>query len=579
MRREHALRAPSGRGARWAILLVVLLSLLIPSTVAASQAGSAAAVGARAARGATSSHSSSRSTTTRGAKAHVTPTKTAPKLTARQLKTIKDMNQETGEELPALHPYTGRMPKAVGRAAPVPDQRRQAPGDFTGMEARQIPFFAGSYRSGVSEPSTDAAGKMRFLTSNWQAARSADGGATWGYVNPFANYAGYTNFCCDQVTVYDASHNRWFWLRQYGDHLELSNSGDLVNWCTYAIFPNWVGLASANYSFDYNHMGLSTNNLFIGSHAYGPTQYEVILRLPIDPMTNCAGFGYGYIDRTDYFAESFVNGAGDIMYWGSDWPVGGLNPGSGFRMFSWADGSGTYYIYDRAIDPFNFESFGTGNCGSADGVVLNWCQRTDSRMSGNGYIGFPSLAENVFSTGATWAGDAVIGFAFNANADGSHPFPYIRRIYFRVSDLAYLGRSENWAGWGAFQYPDMAPNAQGHIGEVWAWGGGTGTTHYYPGWGVTIDDDVNPTQPWAYLYTAFGAGNACLNQADGRRRWGDYLTIHAMSPARLVWVATGFRMSGATNCVTGSSVPQVTIATVIFGRSRDIRSWSRWYNQ
>jgi hypothetical protein len=544
--------------------------------------GSAIAAGSSAAGAAAQGHSGSskshKATVSRGASAHVTPTRTAPKLTARQLKTIQEMNQEEGDQLPAVHPYVGRMPHAVGQSAPVPDQRQQATGDFMYMENRTLPFFSGSLRSGVSEPSTDASGKMRFLTSNWQAARSTDGGATWAYINPFANYAGYTNFCCDQVTVYDPSHDRWFWLRQYSNHLELSNSSDLVNWCTYTIFPANFGLANATNSFDYNHLGLSTSFVYIGTHDYGPTSQEVITRWPIDPMTTCGGLGYSYLFRTDIFSESFVNGAGDTMYWGSDWVSGGgLAPGTGFRVFSWADNSGSYSWYDRTIDAFAFEGFGTGNCASADGVVQNWCQRTDSRMAGNGYIAFPSLSQA--NTGGNPTGDAVIGFAFNAAQDASHPFPYIRRVYFRSRDIAYLGRSENWASWAAFQYPDLAPNAQGHVAEVWAWGGGTGTTHYFPGWGVSIDDDVTPGQPWTYSYTSFGAGNPCLNTADGRRRWGDYLTVHAMGPAKLVWVATGFRMNAATNCVTGSSVPQVEIRAVIFGRARDVQSWARWYNR
>jgi len=119
----------------------------------------------------------------------------------------------------------------------------------------------------------------------------------------------------------------------------------------------------------------------------------------------------------------------------------------------------------------------------------------------------------------------------------------------------------------------MAPDARGHIGIVWAWGGG-GTTNYYPGYSFTIDDDISQTQPWDSGFV-FGAGNACLNAADGLRRWGDYLSIHALSPAKLGWIASGFRMNGATNCTTGSGVSQVETKIFVFGRGRDTPAYTR----
>jgi hypothetical protein len=189
-------------------------------------------------------------------------------------------------------------------------------------------------------------------------------------------------------------------------------------------------------------------------------------------------------------------------------------------------------------------------------------------MSGGGYLGLPSVGKPGNEN------DAIVGFAFNAANDGGHPFPYIRRVHFRASDLAYLGASEFWGGWAAHLYPDLAPDARGHVGMVFAWGGGTDTAHYFPASGVMMDDDISPAQPWAYSFLTAGNGNPCLNTADGLRRWGDYLTIRPHDPGGYGWIAATFRLTGnAGSC--GATAP-VNVRAVIFGRERDRGAYARW---
>ena len=554
------------------VILMAVLTVGVPAANAQTSAANAAG-----------SEVTSGGAVAAGAQVKITPTAFPIEPTAEQMELLRRGLDD--EAAPSMPVYKGFLPGPAGEPTRVPGQEplspnallQASPTDYTVFRSNLLPALG--LKSGVGEPSVDGSGKMTFLTANWFAARSINNGSSWSYISPFANYGYGTSFCCDQLTVYDAGHDRQLWLRQYSDHLEISNSGgkDLAHWCTYAWRPTHFGLPASDV-FDYNHIALSTSFLYVSTNVYDSNGFvgALVFRVPLQEQAACAGLNYSYFGpRGTEFAIAFVNGASDTMYWGTNAVAGGLTSGSGFRVFEWTDDGNTVTWFDRGISPFAFMSVNGGQtCGSASGAVMNWCQRTDSRMTGNGYIALPSLAQTVNGAASGPDNDAVIGFAFNAGPDGSHPRPYIRRIYFRSTDMSYLGSSEIWNPDTAFLYPDMAPNAQGHVGIVWAWGGGSGATNYYPGYGFTLDDDVSQIQPWTSSFV-FGAGNPCLNTADGLRRWGDYLSIHALSPSKLTWIASGFRMNGATNCATGSSVPQVETKVFVFGRNRDTPAYTR----
>ncbi len=487
-----------------------------------------------------------------------------PALTAAQQKQVQAGMATSYRPGPAFPVYKGPVPKPAGPGFLPPTANATPPGTFKVFRNTTLP--AGGQFSGVGEPSTAGSGRHVFQSGNWYAAYSHNNGTNWTYLNPFSIFGG--GYCCDQVTVTDTTHERVFWLLQYGDHITIANSSisNLASWCFYNFTPGQVGLTGG--SFDFNHMTVDANNVFWSTDVYGVTGVaSLVERLPIDAMVNCAGFGWSFITRGDTFAPSFVQTTGDVQYWGSDNTNLGL--GNGFRVFSWQDQSGSYSIFDRGIDPFTYMSQGSGKCASPDGVVTNWCWFDDSRMAGGGYLGIPSIAEQG-SFGVN-ANDTIIGFAMAAQQDGGHPFPFTRRIYFRASDMTYLGYSEDWGSFAAFIYPDMAANGHGDVGMVMAWGGGTGTTHYYPGIFIVIDDDFSPAQPFAYSYVTSGAGNAC-DAGTNQPRWGDYLSIRAWNPTRNVWMASGYALTA--NASGGCGVTQPIAAhNIVFGRVRDAASY------
>ena len=378
-----------------------------------------------------------------------------PRLTGEQQREIEERTTRSHRSGPISPTTTAPVGTVPGPTAPplappisgVSDVSAM-PGDFIIFRDSVIPNAVSSF---VQEPSTSANGKNVFQVGNWYAARSFDNGATWSFLDPFSIFG--PDFCCDQVTVYDPGRDRQFWLLQYGDHLAIAHSSgtDLfTNWCVYNIDPTWIG-QPATTALDYNDLALGTNFLYLTTNIFPAAggAGSAILRLPIDALITCGAFGYNYTVHTDSFTFKPVQGAQDVMYWGSNW---GQVDGQSFRVYSWAENSGTYFWFDRTIDPFTFMYRNSGqNCGSTDGVVTNWCQFADSRVL-SGY-----------------RANGILGFSFNASQGSG--FPYSRRVYFRESDIAYLGSASLWADWTAIQYLQLTPNARGHVGGVFAWGG------------------------------------------------------------------------------------------------------------
>jgi hypothetical protein len=479
-----------------------------------------------------------------------------PQPTEQQQRLLRTSDRKDGPRGQMAAPFT---PVARKPGTSPPGSKTGLATDLTFYRYNVLP--AGGLTSPVNEPSTTQSGQNIFATGNWFAGYSHNAGTSWTYLDPFTIFG--SGFCCDQLTSYDVGHNTQFWLAQYSDRLVLANSSadNLASWWYYTWTPANFGLP-AGASFDYNKMALSSNYLYLATNIYGASGGSLVARFPIDPMTVGAGFGYNWYYRTTEFSPTFIQNAADSMFWGTNWTTD-LALGSTFRVLRWDDNSGSATVYDRNIDPFLFMFNGGGNCASADGVVLNWCQRTDSRMTGPGYLAPP----------AKGTGDAVVGWAFNARQDGAHPFPYIRRISFRASDMTYLGASEFWGSWSAHIYPSLAPDNRGHVGMAFAWGGGTGTAHYYPGSGIMVDDDISPVQPWAYSFYQSGSGNPCLNP-DGMRRWGDYLDVHPFYPSGTGWVASGFALNA--NAGACNTTANVSVVNVAFGRVRDTAAYTRW---
>jgi hypothetical protein len=289
----------------------------------------------------------------------------------------------------------------------------------------------------------------------------------------------------------------------------------------------------------------------IGPVTVKGASFAGIVRIPILQMINCGTVGFSSFADGTWFTYKPVQGATNVMYWGSNW---GTNNGKSFRVFSWAESSSSISWNTYTIDAFNFEYRNSGqNCGSTDGKITSWCNYADSRTLG-GYLA-----------------NGMLGFSFNATQGSGFAFPYIRMVYFNPATNKYMGHAQLFGSWAAFQYGTFAPNANGDIGGAFAFGGGTGSSDYYPGTGYLINDDFSPSQPWQEAYEVPGGGNTCTY--NGILRWGDFLTTRPDYPAGYAWAATGYSIQGGDCGTRGAySAPH----SVVFGRDREASDVSRW---
>jgi hypothetical protein len=441
---------------------------------------------------------------------------------------------------------------------------RILPNDFQVFKNSTIPSkCAACGQSTVNEPATANAGKVIVQTSNWNIAYTLNGGAnppTWQYQNPYALSAA---FCCDQEVLYEPSRDRFVYQgltlgsgTQVGFTIATTKSLAPTSWCVYHFDSSNFG-GTAGEVLDYPKISYSNNYTYVTWNRYnaaGTTFLSTgMARLPTDAISSCAGFSYFYINRTDSFTFGLTRGGGslDTYYWVSNWYTAG-GSGANMRIYYWPENSSGYAYVDRAINAYAFTG---GSCASQDGVVTNWCSRLDPRWESP----WISNAQYRAQANGAFAGDSVLGVAITAGPGGGDPFPYVVYEYFKLNGLSYIGSDATFNTGFAFAYPGCTTNVHGYVGCAMSWGGGTGTTHYYPGGFILQQDNVSPTQPWAYSYLLFGSGNASA--------WGDYDVTLPFEPNVGPFISTLW-------AVNGSGV--VTPHVVIFGRNHDIGGYNRW---
>ncbi|MCU1455037.1 MAG: hypothetical protein JWN46_3183 [Acidimicrobiales bacterium] len=483
------------------------------------------------------------------------PQATAP-VTAAQIATARKLSE--------LHPRPGPAAASTTPAAtdaslgaPMPVAGPAAPTSFQTFRNSAPP--TSSNASIVDEPSTDQSGRNILQTGNWYAAYSHTNGTSWTALNPFSMFG--SGFCCDQVAKYDAGRDTQYWLLQYTDHSTIANSpsSDLTSWCSYNFTATAFGFPSG-YEVDYNDLAVGTRFLYWTVNVFntgGSFVGTVMARISLDDMKACIAPSFSYISRTDLFTLKVADGSHDVAWAGSSTPLdGGL--GAKMKVLRWPENSTTVTTYTPSIPAFTYMSNGGGNCASADAVVNNWCQRTDSRI-----------------LGAT-RGEGNLYFSWSAQQSGtSRPWPYTRVTRISESFVSVQANIDMYSTTVARLYTSLAADHRGHIGYVNTFGGGTGTTHYFPSGTIGVVDDVNTAWPGATINVVTGGGGGCLNTADNSFRWGDYNTVRAWPTGDGVWVATTFART-ENSSVTCGTFASVNVRNVVFGRTRDLGNYTRF---
>ncbi|MDQ2982686.1 MAG: hypothetical protein M3R70_01995 [Actinomycetota bacterium] len=414
----------------------------------------------------------------------------------------------------------------------------------------------------MNEPSHATAGRNVFYSGNWYAARSVNTGVNWTYIDPAADMA---DFCCDQDVVYDRGRNLHLWYRQgiYNaapapagqNRIKLSAStNNGATFCTYTWTPTALNASYTNQWFDYPHLAVSNNFLYITTNMFdGATNPNflrmVVQKLPLSTLASCSAISHPYWLSTSGWSWAPVQGATDTMYLGDHITT------STFRIYSQSEVSNTISFVDRAIPAWTATNH-NAVCTIPNG--RNPCARMDQRIT-TGWVG---------NSGA-YRG---IGFAWNVRAGGTFARPYINAAVFRDFDKAYLGRPAIYSPSSAFAYLSAAPNARGDLGASLI----VVTNGQYPRAFVAMDDDYTVGNSWSLALGASSStwlSNACGTGPCGDKM-GDYTRTRAFYPVQTIWTSSNY--VGVAGTTPGSVVYKPVY--FVFGRGRDANSWIRFFN-
>ncbi len=409
---------------------------------------------------------------------------------------------------PAAAPANGSgLARLIQRVAPL------APSAF-GLAVRM-----------VAEPSVAVGDSVVWLTGNWFAARSTDAGASWTYVNPYADFPTFTS---DQDTAYDPQRRLFLWYRQGGlmpgrieNSFKLNVSRDgAASWCGFTVRPGDVDPSWNGFSFDYPHLALSDNYLYLSSMLLVTgggfaTPRMLLLRLSLDDLASCAAFRYVYWTTDEGWSWTPVeNGATTTMYLGDTLDPEGAEGTGTFRLYVQPEATTTLSYVDRSVPAWTYTER-SGLCTVSGGG--NPCARTDQRIT-SGWV-------------RDRHGHPEVGFLWNVREGGGFPYPYINAVTFDAATLLVTGRPMLWDNKCAWQYGATAPN-----------GPDLGVAAFYfcasqpPAHAVGFADDGDAPPRWSMFYSRIG------DVPTSTLVWGDYIRVRADAGG---YIATGYTIGGS----------------------------------
>jgi hypothetical protein len=372
-----------------------------------------------------------------------------------------------------------------------------------------------------------------FYTGNWFAARSIDGGSTWGYISP---YQSFQDFCCDQDVVYDPEHDIFIWYRQGltepENDLSIGVSKDTFTWRFYTFSASDIDSTFQGQFSDYPSLALSSTNLYISMNMFenGLFSNPLMLRISLNDLADPSGIGPSfeyYVDKTlPRTSHTFtpVQGANDTMYWGIHLST------SLMRLYEWSDTtpSNSVKIFDQDVPAWTLLVRGEGHCPGPNGQG-DWCIRGQSKIRG-----------------AFMAND-IIGFFWDANAGGrssnnaEFKYPYVDAATFDTNaNMTYTGRPYLWSPTFAWMYGYGSPDNQGNVAIQAFFGGG----QYYPSIAAGVGNDFRgQSSPWEMIQLAKGTHGPTYTSSSPPS-WGDYIRIRAFNGDESGWIGSGWILSG-----------------------------------
>ncbi|HEX8113004.1 MAG TPA: hypothetical protein VF516_34975 [Kofleriaceae bacterium] len=434
--------------------------------------------------------------------------------------------------------------------APMIPPRAPEPDDppaivFEANHSMGLTSAAAGTVSTIAEPSGASNGRdVVFSTANWVAAYSTDGGGSFTQLDPTKIFPpDAVGYCCDQVVQYVRSIDRFVWILQgsngNGYRLASASPRDIVTssgtaWTYWNLTPQLFGQPGGT-ALDYPDLSVGDHFLYMSWDAGAPgcppgcrSGFQVV-RASLDEILAGGTLTLEFTDPPDApmaWGSHLTQDPGNEIFWA------GHNTTSSMRVFSLAEGSGTYFWRDVTIS-----SWPNNALSSITPDGFNWVA---------GSSGFPGNA----ILGSTRVG-RQLWFAWTAGTDQRFQQPHVElAVLDRNNGFNVLQRQQIWNNSYGFAYPALATNAcTGEVGLSLEYGGPSDFENHVVGfWGdfvlyVTTDSNV------------------------GTSRFGDYVTIRQRPATRHhpgnLFDAFGYGLDAPSPPATGT---QADVHHVVFGR-------------
>jgi hypothetical protein len=492
-----------------------------------------------------------------------------------------EMHNAVGSPVPRgpdIHPFTVAPTTTPANKAPPPG------GTAGGITFIRDTAFVNSITNAPPDPSTGADWSSAIVvdTENTLMRYSTDGGQTFTDLDPTTIFpASDGGICCDQVVLYDVSHDLIFWLQQY---VAGSGSGGTnrlrIAWASPASVKvnanSWTYLDLTQPGFnssgglDYPDLALTGTYLYVsvdGSDSTGKTSGLIVTRLSLADIVgpgNSVGFSYigpnQTADMNRAQGSHLSQSSSDGIYWA------GSVDSSHLEVFHWPDSAGSVTNHQTAINQWCSQAADYAN------LPPDRQQWPDT-----GHLGGAGNIVGVTRTPGFGGSHGTVWFAWGAGADNGtdcpsqsgRPLPFTKIVKVDDNTLDSTGEYHIWNSAYAFSYPALAADPSGNVGVSVAFAGVSNypsTTVGYLGDFVVYYVEASTVSLKFYTITSNGfftftnPGDGSLNTDSSGNpivytRYGDYFSVRNSGTSGTLFSNLGYAVSlvdstKSTSCLT-----------------------------
>ncbi len=232
-------------------------------------------------------------------------------------------------------PFVAGKPTPTGTAT---QKAPRTPGDPPGVTFNANDGL-GINGSTIAEPSGAVGGGVVFVTANFYAAYSKDGGATFTKLDPTTIFPNdNVGLCCDQIVQYVPSIDRFIWLLQgtdasavqqpNGQRIASASPAQIISssgtsWTYWDLTPGVFGEPIGT-GFDYPDLSVGTNYLYMSWDVGWPgcpkgcSNGHLVARSPLSQIKAGGTIGLDYTtpsDSSSAWGAHLTQDTGNEIFW------------------------------------------------------------------------------------------------------------------------------------------------------------------------------------------------------------------------------------------------------------------------